>query len=440
MPLQEPSSKSTPPLGLRAWAITLLEVCIGFCAAVACAELTLPSALAQAPVSDPDPSIIRRWVEDLGDRQFEVRDQATAKLSNLSNQQLELLKELLASSTDPEIIVRLSSVVAKLKAERQSQIVQVFLRETDIEKDHGLKGWSSFAKVAGSNRTSKRLFLQLYDRYPMLVEQPLDDPKQAAEFGLGIVRGIQQQEMGRNEPDKIDGLVLLYCSCIASTSDEYKANLAAMSLRVLLRAPYNQALRDPQGKRAIESMVEIWSQNIEGSYEQTIALQIMLEANLSTARSLAMRMLQAPDARSPSNDQQDPKDLLKAFQVFFRFGKPEDIPLLEKWLDNKEVCEELVSLNFPGAMQPPFPPNGQGPNQPNNPGNNPNAQRPLATVELRDVALLACMQIADIDYRDHFRSLRQSILWGYVPNSIALPVGSEAIREARLEAWKKARP
>jgi hypothetical protein len=187
-------------------------------------------------------------------------------------------------------------------------------------------------------------------------------------------------------------------------------------------------------------MVEIWSQNIEGSYEQTIALQIMLEANLSTARSLAMRMLQAPDARSPSNDQQDPKDLLKAFQVFFRFGKPEDIPLLEKWLDNKEVCEELVSLNFPGAMQPPFPPNGQGPNQPNNPGNNPNAQRPLATVELRDVALLACMQIADIDYRDHFRSLRQSILWGYVPNSIALPVGSEAIREARLEAWKKARP
>jgi hypothetical protein len=109
--------------------------------------------LAQDNLGDADPNTIRKWVQDLGDRQFEVRDQATAKLSSLSNKQLELLKELLASSTDPEIVVRLSSVVAKLKTERQREIVQVFLRETDVEKDHGLKGWSSFAKVAGSNRS-----------------------------------------------------------------------------------------------------------------------------------------------------------------------------------------------------------------------------------------------------------------------------------------------
>jgi hypothetical protein len=383
--------------------------------------------LAQDNLGDADPNTIRKWVQDLGDRQFEVRDQATAKLSSLSNKQLELLKELLASSTDPEIVVRLSSVVAKLKTERQREIVQVFLRETDVEKDHGLKGWSSFAKVAGSNRSSKRLFLQLYDRYPMLVEEPLEDPKLAAEFGLGIIRSIQQQEMGRSEPDKIDGLVILYCSCLASTSEEYKANLAAMSLRVLLRAPYNQALRDPQAKRAIENMVEIWSQNIEDSYEQTIALQVMLESNLTTAKSLAVRMLEtaAKTESKDKNDQYDPKDLLKAFQVMFRFGKIEDIPLLEKWLENQDVCEELTGINLPGALPPQFPPDGQ---------------RPLATVELRDVALLACMQIADVDYRDHFRSLRQSVLWGYIPNSIALPSGSEAIREARLEAWKKARP
>jgi hypothetical protein len=376
--------------------------------------------LAQDNLGDADPNTIRKWVQDLGDRQFEVRDQATAKLSSLSNKQLELLKELLASSTDPEIVVR-------LKTERQREIVQVFLRETDVEKDHGLKGWSSFAKVAGSNRSSKRLFLQLYDRYPMLVEEPLEDPKLAAEFGLGIIRSIQQQEMGRSEPDKIDGLVILYCSCLASTSEEYKANLAAMSLRVLLRAPYNQALRDPQAKRAIENMVEIWSQNIEDSYEQTIALQVMLESNLTTAKSLAVRMLEtaAKTESKDKNDQYDPKDLLKAFQVMFRFGKIEDIPLLEKWLENQDVCEELTGINLPGALPPQFPPDGQ---------------RPLATVELRDVALLACMQIADVDYRDHFRSLRQSVLWGYIPNSIALPSGSEAIREARLEAWKKARP
>ncbi len=419
MPLIQPSSPSKLPRRLQSWASSLLGICLGICTLVGDR-----GALSQDNPGDVDPNTIRKWVQDLGDRQFEVRDQATSKLSSLSNKQLELLKELLASSTDPEIIVRLSSVVAKLKTERQREIVQVFLRETDVEKDHGLKGWSGFAKVAGSNRSSKRLFLQLYDRYPMLVEEPLEDPKKAGEFGLGVIRGIQQQEMGRAEPDKIDGLVVLYCSCLASSSGEYKSNLAAMSLRVLLRAPYNQALRDPQAKRAIESMVEIWSQNIEDSYEQTIALQIMLEANLTTAKSLAVRMLEA-SAKSGSKDQYEPRDLLKAFQVMFRFGKIDDIPLLEKWFENQDVCEELTGLNLPGAAPPQFPPDGQ---------------RPLATVELRDVALLACMQIADVDYRDHFRSLRQSVLWGYIPNSIALPTGSEAIREARMEAWKKARP
>ncbi|MFM8401502.1 MAG: hypothetical protein ACKOAH_27080 [Pirellula sp.] len=324
MPLKQPKSQPKLRWRLQSWTMSLLGICFGICTLMG-----YQGSLAQENLGDVDPNTIRKWVQELGDRQFEVRDQATAKLSSLSNKQLELLKELLASSTDPEIIVRLSSVVAKLKTERQREIVQVFLRETDVEKDHGLKGWSGFAKVAGSNRSSKRLFLQLYDRYPMLVEEPLEDPKKAAEFGLGIIRGIQQQEMGRSEPDKIDGLVVLYCSCLASSSEEYKSNLAAMSLRVLLRAPYNQALRDPQAKRAIESMVEIWSQNIEDSYEQTIALQIMLEANLTTAKSLAVRMLET-SAKPGSKDQYEPRDLLKAFQVMFRFGKIDDLPLLEK--------------------------------------------------------------------------------------------------------------
>jgi hypothetical protein len=64
----------------------------------------------------------------------------------------------------------------------------------------------------------------------------------------------------------------------------------------------------------------------------------------------------------------------------------------------------------------------------------------MATVELRDAALLACMQIAGMDYRSYFKNLLQSPLWGYVPKSIALPAGSEAIRQERLEAWKKNRP
>ena len=376
-----------------------------------------------------DAATISQWIQQLGHSQFDVRDQATAKLSSLSPDQLDLLKEKLKDASDPEIVVRLSSVVAKLKAQRQREIVGVFLRDTDLSNDHGLGGWSSFSKVAGLNRSSKRLFLQLYDRFPELVEESLDDPNQATEVGMKLVKTIQLEEMRLSQADKSDGLALLYCTCVAAGNEQ--SNLAPIALRVLMRAPYNQALRDPQSKRAIESMVELWSQGMTSSYEQVTALQIMLEANLATSKSLARRILES--YKSGSSEELEPRDALRAFQVFFRFGKPEDVPLLEHWLDNQDVCEELVSLNFPGGPVPlpgrPLPADGQ-----------PKDQRPTATVELRDAALLACMQSVGMDYRIHFKNLLQSPLWGYVPKSIALPAGSEAIRQERLDAWKKSRP
>jgi hypothetical protein len=394
------------------------------------------------PGLNPDGNTLKQWVQELGDSRFEVRDRASGKLSKLSTDQLDPLQELLKGSTDPEITVRLSSVVAKLKAERQQQIVSGFLRDPDILNDHGLHGWSSFARVAGPSRSSKRLFLQLYERHAELVEEALEDPKLATERGRKVLSRIQDSEIRRTEGDKSDGLALLYCAC-ASQGDK-DSKIGAMALRILLRAPYNQCLRDPQSKRPIETMMEQWAGTIDGSYEQTTALQIMVEANLSPVRSLAKRMLLSYDAnkhpatKDPSDpsdpsvpsdpnepvDPIEPRDIARAFQVFFKFGKAEDLPLLEKWLDNTDVCEEISSLNPPGLMLP----------RPPIPGA---PDRPMATVELRDAALLACMQIAGMDYRLHFPTVRNSALWGFIPSSIALKTDSEPVRAARLEAWKQ---
>lgn len=371
---------------------------------------------------------IAAWIAQLGSPKFEVRDQATGKLSGLSTDHLDTLKEFLANAVDPEVRVRLGSVVAKLKTERQQQIVAVFLRDTDMQDDHGLEGWGNFAKIAGATRSSKRLFLQLYDRHPDLIEQPINDPKQAAELARKIVTKIQEGEMRRGEGDKADGLALLYAVCLADGNKETALNSTA--LRLLLRAPYNQALRDPQSKRSIDAMMERWTLTLENGYEQTVAIQIMIEAELNATRPLARKMLLGDSAP------REPEELLRAFQVFFRRGIPEDLPLLEAWLDKTDVCEESMSLNngFPiGGV----PPRNRNPGQPGQAPNE-NEGRLVSTVEIRDVALLACMQIRGMDYRQHFPTILVSNLWGYIPRSIALPPDSEAIREARLEAYRDA--
>ena len=142
-----PQSQLPSRIGSAAWIGCLLRsACLLWISSL--------SALGQDPEPrlNPDANTLRQWVEELGESRFEVRDRASGKLSKLSTDQLDHLQELLKGSTDPEITVRLSSVVAKLKAERQQQIVSGFLRDPDILNDHGLHGGSSFARVAGPSR------------------------------------------------------------------------------------------------------------------------------------------------------------------------------------------------------------------------------------------------------------------------------------------------
>jgi hypothetical protein len=294
---------------------------------------------------------------------------------------------------------------------------------------HELDGWQSFSQVAGANRSSKRLFLELFDRYPELVEQPLATSKEAAVLAKRVARGIQEEELKRGEGSGADGLALLYCLCAMDPSEE--ATLSTLSLRVFLRAPYNQFFRDPQAKKPMEVMMERWASSLEGGADQTSAILIMLEAELNTVLAVARRMLQQIDG--PNRAEAD--ELLIALQVMFRFGKKEDLPLLERWLACTDVSEESVSFSFPGGGVPGALPRGlPGERMPNS-GQDPG--RTAYTVEVRDAAVLACMQISGMAYREYFPSIVLQERRGYLGRSIASPKDVNELRVARIEAWKK---
>lgn len=393
------------------------------------AASTRPAATAPAttPTSIPlDEAGIQQAIVDLGSSLYDERDAATGRLSQLTADALPTLVMALKQTADPEVQVRLSSVIAKLKYERQQRIVRLFLRDPDMNNDHELHGWSSFAKVAGANRSSKRLFLQLSDRYPTLVEEPLASGPSALEWARRVARGIQDDQLQRGEGDKTDGLALLYCLCAAE--DEADGTLSSLSVRTFLRAPYNQFLRDPQAKKPMEMMTERWGLSLTNPSDQTAAILILLEADLNTARSVARKLL----AQRDGPDKAEPEEVLIALQVMFRFGKAEDLPMLERWLDDTDVCEETVSFNFPGAPVPGGLP--RFPAEPDPAGGDPG--RTIYTVEVRDAAVLACMQISAMDYRKHFQSIVMHELRGYLPRTIAGPKSANAVREARIEAWR----
>ncbi|MFM7515939.1 MAG: hypothetical protein ACKO3V_03265, partial [Pirellula sp.] len=353
-----------------------------------CASLLWLAVCAPTRSEDPTRETILAWIADLSSGEFAVRDRATRQLNGLTADQLGLLVDQLAAADDPEVKVRLSGVVAKLKHERQQNIIRIFLRDPDMSQTHELEGWKTFSEVAGANRSSKRLFLELFDRYPELVEKPLESSQQAFDASAVVSRSIQDSMIQLGDGDEVDGLALLYCLCAMDARGDQR--MASSALRILGRYPYNQMLRDPQAKRPMEVLVERWALSLQSSSDLTRAMLILVESELTSLRRVARKMLQ--DRQGP--ERADPEDVLIGLQMMFRFGQEEDLPVLEAWLDCTDVCVELTALGFPGGLQGGLPgglPGGfmEQPGQPPQPRPEGNS---LRTLEVRDAALLACMR------------------------------------------------
>jgi hypothetical protein len=385
---------------------------------------------------DPPQDEILGWISELGDGQFAVRDRATKQLNRLTIDELPLLVEQLDMATDPEVIVRLSGVVAKLKHERQQKTIRAFLRDPDMKQTHDLSGWTSFSAVAGANRSSKRLFLELFDRYPHLVEQPLDNGQEAFDAAAAVARSIQESMVQLGEGHSVDGLALLYCLCAMDLHGDQR--LSSTGLRVFGRFPYHQVIRDPQSKRPIEAMMERWALSLPSSDDWTNAMLIMVESDLSTVSSIARKVLRV--RQGP--DRADPEDLLVGLQMMFRFGHEEDLPVIEAWLDCTDVCAEAMAMGLQGGFGPV--PLGQE----NPPGRDPAPEQyPLPqdralsqrTFEVRDAAILACMRITGMEYRNYFPGLRTLEPRGYHPNSALLPAEEKEFRQARIDQWRETR-
>lgn len=399
---------------------TALRFALGFALGFA------PGSLVRA--DEPTRETILVWIAELGDGEFAVRDRATGHLNQLTLEHLPFLLEQLESATDPEVIVRLSGVVARLKHERQQKIIRAFLRDPDMNQTHELEGWKSFAAVAGANRSSKRLFLKLYDRYPELVEKPLGNGQEAFDAAASVSRVIQQTMVQLGEGDSTDGLALLYCLCAMNSHGDQR--LASAGLRVFRQFPYNRILMDPQSKRPIETLMERWALSLQFGNEMFEAMRIMVETDLGTVRSVAQKVLK--DRAQGNRAEYD--DILLALQMMFRFGKEEDLPLIEAWLDCTEVCIEIAQLGnrgVPGGLGRPPLPDSDSPSR--------DMEIKTLTLEVRDAAILACMRITGMDYRSHFPRIRTVEMIGYQPNTVLSPAGENELREARIAAWRGTR-
>ena len=356
------------------------------------------------------PDSLTGLVSRLGSSEFATRETAMDQLSRSDDKMLPELELAFKglNKEDLEAHVRLSSVIAKLKSDRKEKQIRFFLRSSDPNEDTVFEGWKSFSRVSGASRNAKVLFLKLLDNYPELVFKELKSKKESLDKARDIAATIGQKLSDLIGYEIPDALAMLYCLNVAD--DLTDRSLERMSVGTFSRSPFTQFLLDPQAKKSLERLMSGWSKRIVDGQLQCLLL--FLQCDYPQAREIAFKLLDSNESKAESFA------FVRSMQAIFRYGGASDLPLIEKFLDDKTEY-----LSFPNQVK----------------------ENPLAPVEIysaqyRDIALLVSMHLAGDDYASAFSGLQSHVLVGFREETLLLPPNSEEFRATRIKKWKERHP
>lgn len=387
--------------GLGGLRETVSAVLLAVCFSAFCFAQGSPSQLRAVEI----PALVAQ----LGSSEFSVRESAMEQLALADEKllpELELAFKRL-SDEDLEARVRLNSIIARVKSDRFRNQEKAFLRSREAAETFGFDGWKSFSKFTGTNRNAKMLFLGLLESYPDLVYKELSSQKEALDRARDIAATINQKFSDLSGYEIPDALAMLYCFNVAD--DLTDRTLERISVRAFYTSPFGPVMLDPQKRKSLEPLMAGWSKHLVDRLPE--CLMLFTEKDYPQAKDVAFRLLESDQIKS------EPLWYVRSMQAIFRFGNKEDLPRVEKWLDDSTVCVQFPDQGFGNP-----PPSNQSP-----------------TAEFRDIALLVSMQLAGEDFSSTFPDFRPLGLWGFREESTVLKAGSDALRASRIEAWKAKR-
>ena len=348
-------------------------------------------------------------VARLGSSEFATRESAMELLSQSDEKLLPELEQALngLTSDDLEARVRLSGIIARIKHDRKQNQMRMFLRSIDPTETQGFEGWSSFSRVSGTNRNAKMLFLMLLDTYPELVFAELTTKKEALDKARDIAASISERNMNLIGSELPDALAMLYCFNVAD--DLTDRSLERLSARTFGTAPFSPFMSDPQSRKSLERLMSGWSKRLEEELPR--CLMLFVEKDYPQAKEVALKMLGSDQFKKESFG------FIRSMQAIYRYGSRADLPMIEKWLDDKTECINIPLQAFGNQFAP----------------------QVAYTAEFRDIALLVSMHLAGEDFMTEFPGFQPHTLWGFREESVLLPPNSEALRSHRIENWKAKR-
>ena len=389
------------------------------------------------PAAKPTPTSqqIQKLIEKLGADQFQEREAASSALLDIGEPALLPLSTA-ERGKDAEVSSRAKAIRERIERERFEAISLRFKRDPDPTANYDLPGWKSFAKAAGTSRPAKRLFLEMLEQRHIIAlcleslaggqvpDGVFDGLPADPENRLRTVVGkmcleIRQGLLLEGKAPEAGDLITLLVVLQVLDDPPMETHEAARLLCTM--GGLNRLMAMPGAIPSARKIMGAWFLKIPVHYGAE-ALNWANQHRIPEGRQMGLRML---DSKMEAE--------FKAIAMLglSQFGTAEDLPVIEKYIDNAEMTDEFTPSNLPGEMRL----DSQGP--PNN-GLPQRNLEPTYKQTLGDVALMAGAKISGLDLEKLFPAIRMSEM-GIPRNSIGFPKARPELRVNAVKIYREYR-
>jgi len=364
------------------------------------------SAPASAPMSESTAveaasmEQITQLVSQLGSASFAERERATRRLIELGVAGRAALVEACMNS-DAEVRVRARAVLAAVSEADFRDRLEAFLADYDGTRKQTLPGWEQFAGLFGSGRQARQIFVEMQRAEPELMEAFSKDAKVASEAVIARSQSISQQAMqspreGLVSMGTVASMLLVGGSPDVSIDEQLGVQVYAW---MIYQPVFQKNAASGAWSPMLKKLLGRW---VVKDASPTATVQNLLFAASyelkSEALVLATRVLS--DEHNHSNTRQ------YAILIAGRFGGKDELPMIERLLDDKTSC---------GTFQ----------------ANNPPRQVDL---QIRDIALAVAVHLTGQNLRDYgFQSAQPNATTLF--QVATLIFNDPARREEALKKW-----
>jgi hypothetical protein len=306
---------------------------------------------------------IQKWIAQLSDDAFPIRQAAAARLLDAGTPARDALLAV-AEGPDPEPRAAARRLIALINRSEFNRRLEAFAADTDGKRGFTLSGWEQFRKLVGKDPPARALFVEMQRAEGALIAAAFGASPQLPDklWEERFMRLATWQGNRSAAPPLGSCATMLFLGSVSQVDVTDRG--AHLIENLIQRPPINEALAAGAPQDAVRRLVVAWILHCPNKSEIILASRLQLISNLKFKDGLPLALAVA------GNDDQyaDVSATTRALAVLIvgLFGGPQHAEILEPLLQDVRVCMP-IQVAQPG--------------------------QPMPSVQVRDVALCVMLQL-----------------------------------------------